>query len=454
MPLASSIRCRAPVNESQIVTSFDIAQLDADFHLKALGRRRFLRSAFGVPDWGFEQKRLLAAYLAGIRRHFDAGQCAQDLEAELRRMFGVRYCIATGSGREAIKLALLGLDVQPGERVVLPSFCCFSVLQPLLELGIEPVLADAGDDLQIDPESVRRVMRPGDRALIVPHLFGRLADMAQLSDIARANGTAVIDDAAQALGLRGDWGWAGSGGDAGILSFGLFKPLNAMGGGALLTDNERLYARASQIVQGAARPCPSKAAVIKTYVKTAWRPATFALFLHHRRRQQSGIVSQARTGSRNQDRRVTLIAPLHARLAVAQLPEVADQRQRAAKAAKVFTEDLAAMGFIKNTQDSYGDGCPRFVVRPVLEKPSRYKDLFAALLREGIEAQPTYRPLCRYLKAMGHSVHGEYQHSEMLSDHLLCLPYSHKKGFAPVLRRLKTSAALHGFCAERGQSTI
>ncbi len=439
-----------PAGERNNVTHFDIAQLDAAFHLKSIGRQWFLRAPFGVPAWGRQQKSLIGAYLMGGRKSFDAVQCTQALETQLREMFGVRFCIATGSGREAIKLALLGLDVQPGERVVLPSFSCFSVLQPLLQLGIEPVLADIGDDLQIDPDSVRRVMQPGDRALIVPHLFGGLADMPQLTSIARENGAAVIDDAAQALGLRGPKGWAGTGGAAGIFSFGLFKPLNAMGGGALLTDDENLYSRALRHVQGAKRPCPSRGEVIKTYIKTVWRRATFPLFLHHRRRQQKAHTSPQQKGRRQPlNQTVTLISPLHARLAASQLAHVADQRQQASAAAREFTEKLVELGFIQADQDACGDGLPRYVVRPCLKGPARFKDLFAALLKEGIEVQPTYRPLSRYLQAKGLRVQGEFQHSEKLSERLLCLPYSHKNEFEPVLKRLESSASLQTFFDDR-----
>lgn len=243
---------------------FDIARLDAGAHLRALGSRLLLRAPLGVPEWDGRLQRLLGAWLLGARQGFAAVPCARELESELSRVFGARFCIATGSGREAIKLALLGLDLQPGERVVLPSFCCLSVLLPVLQLGLEPVLADVGDDLQLDPTSVRRVMRPGDRALIVPHLFGGLADLPELVEIARGCGAAVIDDAAQAIGRRGAWGWAGRGGDAGIFSFGLFKPLNALGGGAFLTDDEQLYHRARRAMGSVSCSEPGRAAVAKT----------------------------------------------------------------------------------------------------------------------------------------------------------------------------------------------
>lgn len=416
--------------------SFDIAWLDAAFHLRALGARVLLKVPLGVPEWGWRQKGLLAAWLLGARVGFAAEPYARDLEAELCRIFGAKFSIATGSGREAIKLALMGLDLQPGERVVLPSFCCLSVLLPVLELGLEPVLADVGDDLQIDPASVRRVMRSGDRALIVPHLFGGLADMPQLIQIARANGAAVIDDAAQAIGRQSDWGWAGRGGEVGIFSFGLFKPLNALGGGALLTDDERLYTRARRIIAG--NPCQAqgRAAVLKTCLKVVWRKASYRLFLYHRLHQQR--TENAGPPRVEENKSVTPIPPLNARLTASQLTLIASLRQQASQAASRCAESLADTPMITVPGRGGHDGYPRLAMRLADGQTAEgYRELFIGLLREGIEVQPAYRPLHRLLREMGREPKGEFSLSETLAEQVMCLPFSPKRAFSPVMEALQ-----------------
>ncbi|MGE4559143.1 MAG: DegT/DnrJ/EryC1/StrS family aminotransferase [Desulfobulbus sp.] len=422
-------------------TTFDIAQLDAAFHLRALGPRLVLRSPMGVPEWDGRTKRLLAAWLLGARDGFGAEVSVEELENEIRRVFGAKFAITVGSGREAIKLALLGLGLQPGERVVLPSFCCFSVLLPVVELGLQPVLADVGDNLQIDPASVTRVMRPGDRVLIVPHLFGGLADLSQLVEIARAKGAAVIDDAAQAIGRRGDWGWAGRGGDAGIFSFGLFKPLNALGGGALLTDDEQLYARARQAIAGVPSRDMRRAAVLKTWFKVVWRKVTYRVFLHHRLRQQRTEVAGG--GPIVPNRHVSPIKALNARLAVAQLAGMASLREQSAILAQRYAEALADLPMFDVPGRGACDGFPRFAIRLADDQPTGvYPPLFAALLRKGIEVQPTYRPLSRLLREMGHEPQGEFFRSEMLAERIFCLPFS-SQGVAVPLGTLRQCAGLN-----------
>lgn len=424
-------------------TSFDIAQLDAAFHLRALGSRLVLRSPMGVPEWDGRTKRLLVAWLLGARGGFGAEASVEAVESETRRVFGAKFAIAVGSGREAIKLALLGLGLQPGERVVLPSFCCFSVLLPVLELGLQPVLADVGDDFQIDPASVARVMRPGDRVLIVPHLFGGLADLSQLVEIARAHGAAVIDDAAQAIGRRGDWGWAGRGGDAGIFSFGLFKPLNALGGGALLTDDEQLYQRARQAIAGVSSQDMGRAAVLKTWFKVAWRKVSYRAFLYHRLRQQRNEAA-AGGGPIVPNRHVSPITALNAHLAAAQLAGIASLREQSAIPAQRYAEALAEIPLFEVPGRGDGDGFPRFAIRLADDQPADiYSALFGALLREGIEVQPTYRPLSRLLREMGYEPQGEFLRSEMLAERVMCLPFSPRQGGGVALETLRKCAGLN-----------
>lgn len=422
--------------------SFDIDRLDAVFHLRALGSRLVLRSPMGVPEWDGRTKRLLAGWLLGARGGFGAEASVEAVESEIRRVFGAKFAIAVGSGREAIKLALLGLGLQPGGRVVLPSFCCFSVLLPVLELGLAPVLADVGADLQIDPASVARVMRPGDRVLIVPHLFGGLADLSQLVEIARAKGAAVIDDAAQAIGRRGDWGWAGRGGDAGIFSFGLFKPLNALGGGALLTDDEQLYARARQAIAGVPSREMGRAAVLKTWFKVAWRKVTYRAFLHHRLRQQRAEVAGG--GPIAPNRHVGPISALNARLAAAQLSGIASLREQSAILAQRYAAVLADIPRFEVPGRGACDGFPRFAVRLADDQHTDiYPALFAAFLREGVEVQPTYRPLSQLLREMGHEPQGEFLRSEVLAERLMCLPFSPRQGGAVGLEALRQCADLN-----------
>ncbi len=433
-------------------SSFDIAQLDASFHLKALDRRVLLRAPLGTPDWNTQQKKLIRSYITGSRREHSGKKHAEELESALCRAFNVRYSIATSSGREAIKLILLSLGCEPGERIVMPAFCCPSVMYAVLELGLVPVFADVGEDLQVDPESVSRVIRHGDRVLIVPHLFGGLADIPALSAIARSHGTAVLDDAAQAIGRRGTRDWAGCGGDAGIFSFGLFKPLNATGGGAVLTGDENLYKKIRTHMNDI--PCPEygRGILLKKYLKSAWRKISFRPFLHNRLRRSEGGpggISQAR-----QKFQPVGISPLEAELALFQLQGMAAIRENAVIKARRFSRHLSRIPFLRVPGQGSLDGYPRFVVQIKGDDAPRlfYAELFRKLLHEGIEVQPTYRPLARIFREMGYEPHGEFQRSEGLAEKLLCLPLYPEHQSALVLKAL-TDIAEESFPVEYGSSS-
>lgn len=440
MPFAPLNQCFPSTEESDAVTSFDIVQLDAAFHLQALGRRWLLQEPLGIPDWGLRQKRLISTFLFQRRNSLRSEQCARALEGRLCQLLGAQFCIATGSGREAIKLALLGFGLQPGDRVVMPSFCCLSVLVPVLELGLTPVFADAGDDWQIDPESVQRVMRPGDRVLIVPHLFGRLADIERLTQVARSCGARIVDDAAQAIGSKGSWGWAGRGGDAGIFSFGLGKPLPSIGGGALITDDRGLFEEIRSFMSEVTFESNSRKTVMKTYIKAEWRQATYVLYLNLRRRQQKNVGAEEFSVLPSSN--VRRIADLDALLAESQLGQIEGRRKALQEKAGEFADALDHLPFLKKSAFGYV-GSPRWVVEliPMYAGGDFYRGLFAYMLGRGIEVQPTYRPLHQFVRESGHEPQGEFAHSETLAKRLLCLPFSAQTDIHYVARCLRDYAS-------------
>jgi cysteine sulfinate desulfinase/cysteine desulfurase-like protein len=140
----------------------------------------------------------------------------------------------------ALEIALRACDLRPGDEVVIPTFCCTSVVAPILAVGANPVLADVGEELNITLETLQMALTKKSRAIIVPHLFGNPADIESIVDLARARNIRVIDDAAQALGATINGRPAGTFGDAGILSFGSIKSASASAEGRLSHDNSLL----------------------------------------------------------------------------------------------------------------------------------------------------------------------------------------------------------------------
>lgn len=168
------------------------------------------------------------------------------LEKSLADYCGTRFAIACSSGSEALLMALMALDLKPGDEVIVPSFTFFATASAVVRLGGIPVFADIlPDTLNLDPDDVERKITSRTKAILPVHLFGRAADMAKLREIAEASGIVLIEDAAQAIGaeaaLCDGRHRAGSMGAIGCFSFYPTKNLGTMGdGGALTTNNEKL----------------------------------------------------------------------------------------------------------------------------------------------------------------------------------------------------------------------
>jgi dTDP-4-amino-4,6-dideoxygalactose transaminase len=141
--------------------------------------------------------------------------------------------VLTDTGKSALYVALKMLGIGPGDEVVIPSFCCASVLASAVRAGCTPVLADCDEHFNISAESAAAALSSRTKAIVVPHLYGlKAAALQAIVALARQRGIAVVEDVAQAYGLQLENGvLAGSLGDAAIFSAGLGKPLMGPGGG-------------------------------------------------------------------------------------------------------------------------------------------------------------------------------------------------------------------------------
>ena len=140
-----------------------------------------------------------------------------------------------GSGSLALEIALRACGVREGDEVIVPTFCCTSVIPPIVAVGARPVLADVGEELNITAETVEAALTKKTRAIVVPHLFGNPAGIHAIIDLVRGKNIRVIDDAAQALGATIDGRPVGAFGDLGILSFGSEKVCFGLGGGVVVS---------------------------------------------------------------------------------------------------------------------------------------------------------------------------------------------------------------------------
>ncbi|MCA8962069.1 MAG: DegT/DnrJ/EryC1/StrS family aminotransferase [Planctomycetes bacterium] len=192
-----------------------------------------------------------------VARVVDSGQHAggsvrRAFEEELARRIGVRHAVAVQSGSAALHLALLTLDVRPGRAVLLPSYACMAVLNAVTSCDARPVLVDVHPTrLNIDAERCRAALRRESlsvadvSAIIAPHMIGLPAPMPELRDL----GPPVIEDCAMGLGAEIDGEEVGAWGTVSIFSFYATKMISTGQGGMLLTANDRLAARARDLIQ-------------------------------------------------------------------------------------------------------------------------------------------------------------------------------------------------------------
>lgn len=175
------------------------------------------------------------------------------LEDELARYVGTAYCRTCANGTEALQIALMALGLKPGDEVITTAFSFISAAEACKLLGLRVVFADIDpESFNIDPRRVESLVTTRTRAIIPVHLFGRMAPMEPLLDIARRHGLFVIEDAAQAFGSEqdvfGHRSKACAVGTVGCTSFFPTKNLGCMGdGGAIFTNSEDLARRIAAI---------------------------------------------------------------------------------------------------------------------------------------------------------------------------------------------------------------
>lgn len=198
-------------------------------------------------DLHAQHRSLQADLEAALRRVFDhatfiLGKEVAAFEAEFADYLGIPYAVGVSSGLDALRLALLGLGIGPGDQVILPVNTYIATALAVSATGANPVLVDVEEErFGIDVQAFERAITPRTRAVIPVHLYGRACDMDGVLERARCHGLFVVEDACQAHGARWRGRPCGTLGDAGCFSFYPSKNLGAAGdGGMVVTQNPEL----------------------------------------------------------------------------------------------------------------------------------------------------------------------------------------------------------------------
>jgi perosamine synthetase len=168
-----------------------------------------------------------------------AGEFVTRFEELFATFSGTRHAVAVNNGTAALHLALLALEIGPGDEVIVPSFTFVATANAVTFTGATPVFVDSTlDTWTIDPVLVEQAVTKRTKAILPVHVYGQPADMDALLELARARGLAVVEDAAEAHGASYRGRPVGSLGDIGAFSFYGNKIVTTGEGGMLVTDND------------------------------------------------------------------------------------------------------------------------------------------------------------------------------------------------------------------------
>jgi dTDP-4-amino-4,6-dideoxygalactose transaminase len=176
---------------------------------------------------------------------FTNGPQVEQFERAWADYCGTRFCVGLASGLDALRLALIALDLAPGDEVIVPANTFIASVEAITQAGATPVLVDATEaDWNIDVDAAAAAVSSRTRAIMPVHLYGQMADMVAVRALAERNGLAIVEDACQAHGATRDGLRSGAAGTAAGFSFYPAKNLGAFGdAGALVTDDEELAAQ-------------------------------------------------------------------------------------------------------------------------------------------------------------------------------------------------------------------
>jgi dTDP-4-amino-4,6-dideoxygalactose transaminase len=173
------------------------------------------------------------------KTHFILGENVKKLEKDIAEYSSAKYAIGVANGSDALNIALLGCGVGPGDEVICPSFTFFATAGAVARAGATPVFVDIDlKTFNIDPDKIEAAITDKTKAIIPVHLYGQMADMDRIKEIADKHNLYIIEDAAQSIGSLYKGKKVGELGTAACYSFFPTKNLGAYGDAGMIISND------------------------------------------------------------------------------------------------------------------------------------------------------------------------------------------------------------------------
>ncbi len=168
---------------------------------------------------------------------------SKELEEEICKTFGCKYAQLTASGTTALTTAMSALGIGYGDEVILPVFTFVASFEAIIHAGAIPVFVDVDDSLTLNPGAVRKAITPRTKAIMPVHMCGSMANLDAITGICKEHSLILLEDACQSIGATYKGKYAGTIGDAGVLSFDFVKTTTCGEGGAVLTNREDIFTK-------------------------------------------------------------------------------------------------------------------------------------------------------------------------------------------------------------------
>ena len=199
-----------------------------------------------------------AGFKAVLQGRMQDGPESEELARRVAEMAGRKHIRLTASGRQSILVSLKALGGEPGDEVLMPAYTCRVILWSILVPGLKPVLVDTEPDTyNMCPDELVKRITPRSKFILLTHMHGRPVDVDRFRAIADEHGLTIIEDAADGIGGAWNGRPMGSFGATSIISFSLYKNLNALDGGALVWDDDALTETIDRELDALRRQPPS-----------------------------------------------------------------------------------------------------------------------------------------------------------------------------------------------------
>ncbi|MFH7340401.1 DegT/DnrJ/EryC1/StrS family aminotransferase [Streptomyces sp. KHY 26] len=347
-------------------------------------------------------ERLWPAVEKALEDVFDSGKFSHgkqvgELETALAEYTGARHVIGVNSGTDALVLLLRACGLRPGDGVLVPAYSFFATASAVELAGGRPQFVDIDPETYaMDPTALDAAVTPRSRFVMPVHLFHTMADVEAVQAVARRHGLTVVEDSAEAIGMRRHGVHAGLHGVGGVLSFFPSKTLGAIGdAGAVLTDDPEVADTVAALRHhGRGGPTLNDFPAIST---------------------QSALVG----GNSKMD-------DIQAAVLLAKLPLLEEHIARRAALAAAYTARLRDLPGVLRLPRTTAERPDDRDVHYVYLIETEHRDALAAhLARQGIGTEVYYPLPLPHQPAFGHLGHrpGDFPHAEAAARHALALPF-------------------------------